>query len=81
MGQRRAEAERAAEHERLRLYVRGALLCFVWSFVGLFGVAYGMHTTDYAVAIRAFGAGLIAGNIGILWTVVRTAQQLDAVDG
>jgi hypothetical protein len=40
-----------------------------------------MHTTDLPLAKRVFAGGLVVGNAGVLFTILRTWLALERVDG
>lgn len=71
MAQQREREHLAAERDKLRDYVRSALLCIVWLLVGLVLIGYALHTTDELIGRISFWAGLIVGNVGMVTTLAR----------
>ena len=69
MAERAMRAAEDADRERFRDLIRSALLCVVWAAVGLFFVAWSVHTTDVAYGKMAFFTGLGIGNGGIAFTL------------
>ena len=70
------ERKRVAEHQQatrdsFSANVRAAVMCVVWSIVGLAIMAWGLHTTDPELGQVAWRGGVIVGYAGILFTVVR----------
>lgn len=59
-------SERAAEGDRLRDMLRTLGSCAAWMLVGLFAIAWALHTEDLTWAGVAFWGGLTTGNAGIL---------------
>lgn len=70
MAQRRRDEAREADRDRLRDFVRAGLECMGWCALGLFGIAWGVHTTDPALGQMAFWGGLGVGNVGWLFSVL-----------
>ena len=75
----RRVAEEAAEAERFRVLLRAGLQCVAWGALGLFMMAWSMHTTDLRWARPVFLGGIVVGNAGILATIVRVQAGLDRV--
>lgn len=72
---RHEAAHETAERDRLRAMFRSALMCLVWSFLGLvcYGVAF--HTTDQGIAeICRWGAYLITYG-GVSFTLLRAYRR------
>ena len=69
IAERAIQASEDADRERFRDLIRSALLCLFWAAVGLFCVAWSVHTTDVAYGKMAFFAGLGLGNGGIAFTL------------
>jgi hypothetical protein len=65
----RADAEEA-DRERFRDLMRSSLRCVAWGALGMFCVAWSVHTTDVAYGKMAFFAGLGAGNGGVIFTLL-----------
>jgi len=74
--QARYEAQHeAAERDRLRAMLRSALMCLVWSFLGLVCYGFAFHTTDMSVVpIFQWGAYLITYG-GISFTLLRAYRK------
>lgn len=70
------ELKRVAEHqlaERDAFWarVRTAVMCVVWSGVGLLIMGWGLHTTDPELGQMAWLGGMIVGYSGIVFTLAR----------
>ena len=70
IGERREGAERLARRDTSYAWARTLALCWMWSLLGLFGVAWGLHLNDRAYGLAAFWGGLAVGNGGILFTLI-----------
>ena len=68
---KRVEEHRLAQRDSFWANVRTALMCVAWSCIGLFVMAWGLHTTDRYLGELAWRGGVIIGYAGILLTVVR----------
>ena len=70
--QARHEAQHlAAERDRRWSMVRSAMMCLVWSFLGLVCYGFAFHTTDQDIAqICKWGAYLITYG-GVSFTLLR----------
>jgi hypothetical protein len=77
MAERREVAEREAERARRRELTRAALLCVGWMLLGLYFLAWSMHTDSYDYGRIAFYGGLIVGNGGIVYTLLETYRRLE----
>lgn len=66
---RAAERERSAR-DKVRAVVLTALACVGWMMLGVYCLAWSMHTTDVQLGRLAFYAGLGIGNGGILFTLL-----------
>jgi hypothetical protein len=77
MTRRREAAELEAERARRRELVRAALLCVGWLLLGLYILGWSMHTANYDYGRIAFYGGLIVGNGGIVYTLLRTHRRLE----
>ena len=78
IGKERLAAQVQAERERTRLWLRTAILCVVWSLLGLWCLAWSFHTTSMLYGQVAFWAGLGIGDGATLFTLVgawRTAER------
>lgn len=73
----RETAELEAERARRRELVRAGALCVAWMLLGLYLLAWSMHTTDYAYGRIAFYSGVIVGNVGIIFTLLNTHRRLE----
>jgi hypothetical protein len=71
MERKRVEEHQMAARDSFRATVWTALMCVVWSCVGLVVMAWGLHTTDPELGQLAWRGGVIIGYTGILLTVVR----------
>jgi len=69
--QQRVEEHRLATRDAFWANVRTAIMCVVWTCVGLAIMAWGLHTTDKARGDVAWRGGVIVGYAGILFTVIR----------
>ncbi len=70
IGEERLAAQREADRNRRRLWLRTAVLCVVWPLVGLTLVAWSFHTTSSLQGQIAFWAGLAIGDGATLLTIV-----------
>ena len=61
--------EAAVRSHLLGVFLRGVVLCFLWMAVGLYLIAWAVHTTDEGLGAIAFWGGLLVGNAGILITL------------
>ena len=77
MGRARETAERATDRARRRELIRAATLCVAWTLLGLYLLAWSMHTTDYTYGRIAFYSGVIVGNVGIMFTLLNTYRRLE----
>ena len=66
---RRDERE-LAERDKRRWIALWILACCGWSWLGIFCLAWSMHTSDMRYAEPAFWAGLAIGNGGVLFTLL-----------
>jgi hypothetical protein len=73
----RAAQEELAYRDRLWVFIRAALACLAWCGLGLFCLMWSVHTTDVGYGRIAFYGGLVIGNGGILWTLLRTYSRAD----
>ena len=71
MERKRIDEHRLASRDAFRANVQAALMCVVWSAVGLVIMGWGLHTTDPELGQVAWKGGVIVGYTGILLTVVR----------
>jgi hypothetical protein len=71
----REAAEIQAERDRRRAMVRAGALCVMWMLIGLYLLGFSMHTTDERYARPAFYVGVIVGNAGILFTLLRAYRR------
>ena len=71
----REAAELEAERARRRDVVRTGAMCIVWMLLGLVLLGWSVHTTDDRYARPAFFAGVIVGNAGILFTLLRACRR------
>jgi hypothetical protein len=78
--------ERALEIEQLEkevrrqtrtLYLRYGLEYALWFSAGLFLLGWSMHTTDTRYAGLAFWGGLLLGDGGMLWSLVRAQHEAE----
>jgi hypothetical protein len=78
--------ERALEIEQLEkelrrqtrfLYLRYGLEYAIWFSAGLFLLGGSLHTTDSRYANLAFWGGLLVGDVGMLWTLVRGLHEAE----
>ena len=68
-------AESAAGRDRWRDHARTAASCVGWLVLGLFLVAWAVHTTNQRWAGSAFWGGLVIGNSGLLMTLVAAYRR------
>jgi hypothetical protein len=66
---RAVERERSAG-DRRRMVVKTALACVAWMAIGVYLLAWSMHTRDVDTGRMFFYAGIGIGNGGILFTLV-----------
>ena len=72
---RRAEEHAAAQREKLRDLALTAVLCLVWSALGISLILLAAHLTHELYARVAFFAGLAVGNGGILFTLLSAYRR------
>jgi hypothetical protein len=77
MGRAREAAELETERARRSELIRAAALCVAWMLLGLYLLAWSMHTTDYAYGRIAFYGGVIVGNAGMIYTLLNTHRRLE----
>ena len=75
MARIREAAELEAERVRRRDTVRTGALCVTWMLIGLYLLGFSTHTTDEGYARPAFYAGVIIGNAGIAFTLLRAYRR------
>jgi hypothetical protein len=68
---KRVTEHQLAERDAFRARVRTAIMCVVWSAVGLFIMGWGLHTTDPDLGQVAWLGGMVVGYSGILFTLAR----------
>ena len=72
---KRREEHQLAERDAFRANVRTALLCVVWSALGLAIMGWGLHTSDVELGQIAWKGGMIVGYAGILTTLIRAHSK------
>ena len=77
MGERHRLAAEEAARERARLWSTTALLCVLWSALGMYLVGWSFHTTDMLRGEVAFWAGLGVGDGGALFTLVAAMRAAE----
>ncbi len=70
MSRRRAEEAVEARRATARDLARTAVQCVLWVALGLFLIAWSLHTTNPVVGRGAFYAGLGIGNGGWVFSVL-----------
>jgi hypothetical protein len=75
MGRVREAAEVEAERVRRRDMIRTGALCVMWMLIGLYLLGWSMHTSDDRYARPAFYGGVIIGNAGIIFTLLRAYRR------
>jgi hypothetical protein len=75
MARNREAAELEAERVRRRDMIRTGALCVMWMVIGLYLLGFSMHTTDERYARPSFYAGVIVGNAGIVFTLLRAYRR------
>jgi uncharacterized membrane protein len=68
-------SERAAERDRLRDMLFTIAWCFAFTLVGLFLMAFAMHTTDEKWGGILFWGALVVNNGGVLSTLYFAFQR------
>jgi hypothetical protein len=71
MSARRAQENERAGRDKARALIWTAVRCVAWSAAGLFCLMWSAHTTDVKLGWIAFWGGLLIGNGGVLWTLIR----------
>jgi hypothetical protein len=71
----REVAELEAERVRRWDLIRTGALCVAWMLFGLYLLGFSFHTTDDRYARPAFYAGVIVGNAGIVFTLLRAYRR------
>jgi hypothetical protein len=64
--------ERQVRRDMVWVYGRAVLACVLSSAIGLFMIAWSVHSTNQQTAPMFFWGGLLAGNAGILVTLAIT---------
>jgi hypothetical protein len=72
---KRAAEHSAAQRDKLIDLVLTALLCLVWSALGIFLILLGAHLTHRVYARVAFYAGIAVGNGGIIFTLLAAYRR------
>ena len=65
MARERLEAERLVSRGYRRELIRVCAECLASACLGLFGMAYALHTTDPGIGAIAWWGGLVVGYCGI----------------
>jgi hypothetical protein len=71
MSARRADESERAGRDKARAIVQTALACVGWAAAGLFCLMWSAHTTDVKAGWIAVWTGLLIGNGGVLFTLLR----------
>jgi hypothetical protein len=71
MAVRQAEANERAGRDKARAIVWTAAACVGWAAAGLFCLAWSAHTTDVKAGWIAVWFGLLIGNGGVVFTLLR----------
>jgi hypothetical protein len=71
-------ADRAATRAAWRSTLVGALICFLWMAVGLYGLGWSMHVTDEKTGKLLFWGSLTIANSGILSTIYWVVRKAEA---
>lgn len=66
---------RAAERDRWRDLGRTALECVFWSLLGIFCVAWALHTTDVIYGKLALYGGIAVGNGGNIFALLAAYRR------
>lgn len=74
---RRAREVAELEADRIRRLdmIRTGALCVMWMLVGLYLIGWSFHTTDQLYARPAFYGGVIVGNGGIIFSLLRAYRR------
>lgn len=75
---RHLEADRLATRDERWSAFRTLVECWVWCAIGVGILALGMHTDDEKLGRIYFWGGIVVGNSGMLWTLIRHYQRGDA---
>ncbi len=75
LAQRNAAASEEAGRDARADHLRSAVACIAWSAVGLYCLAFSVHTTDLALGKAAFFGGLGIGNGGIIFTLLAAYRR------
>ena len=67
----RAEEAELAGRDKARALVWTALACIGWAGAGIFCLMWSAHTTDVKAGWMAVWAGLLIGNGGVIFTLLR----------
>lgn len=70
--------ERAATRDARRSTLLGALICFLWMALGLYGLGWSLHVTDERTGRVIFWSALIIANSGILATIYWVVRKAEA---
>ena len=72
-----AALERETVRAERRLLAETLLGCVVCCAAGLFLVSWALHTTDAGWGGIAFWSGLLIGDAGMFWLLLRHAHRLE----
>ena len=72
---KRAAEYSAAQRDKFLDFTLTALLCLVWSALGIFLILLGAHLTHPVYARVAFYAGIAVGNGGIIFTLLAAYRR------
>ncbi|MBC7791683.1 MAG: hypothetical protein H7Z74_17180 [Anaerolineae bacterium] len=64
-----------AERDKLWDYLRTALVCVLWSALGIVCILWSAHTTSIVYGRIAFFSGLGIGNGGIVFTLLAAYRR------
>ena len=67
----RLEADRLATRDARIALLRAAAECWFWCILGLACLAWSFHTGDKRSGLVAFWGGLVIGNGGLLFALIR----------
>jgi len=69
------DAEAEAGRERRADFIRSAIACIAWAAIGIYCLAWSVHTTDPTLGSAAFFAGIGLGNGGVIFTLLAAYRR------
>ena len=73
------DAERRSTRDEWRLRIETLVGCVLFSCTGIFFVAWSAHTSDPWMGWIYYWFGLVIGNVGMLFFLLRYSRRRDAL--